>query len=231
MWLGLLFVLPANASAAFPNCAEAGFEIGPSAVEVEVNPVNFLEDGTTGLVSNHGFEVISMEACSLVCAKATACNWWSLRNESMCTLYNSNGTQSIAGTRTNGTVVTAHSSCSPSTWPKCVTQDVYISSTGYSELWINATALLEISRNDKSCYKVDCHFTDKFRIHSPEQCATVCSRHEHCNYFIVGSEQSVPTCWLRRSQSQNETRLGFVSGSRSCASHAPYSWPSYALDG
>jgi len=175
------------------------------------------------------FRTSSSSDCGIICSKIDACDWWSTEqilvslhvNKTICSLFNTNGSLSVEGQASPNTT-TGHRSCSNSSWPICEEMDTFVSGAGYSELWINAEALLKMAKGDPFCHDRNCEFTDSFRVESRSECAQTCSRLHACEHWSVTPEDNGLKCWLRREFFQKKIINGAVSGNRTCAYHVPY---------
>ena len=225
-----------HATRAYPDCIEAPFLVnGGSGVQLTVS--NFIEDGAVAEGCHGGncdktsvFRVSSALACAKVCSKLPDCDWWSVSvsfesehlNRTLCHVVNTSGAANVSGTRpTNSS--SGHRSCAPTVWPSCILQNSFVSPSGYSELWINATSLLGLAQRGSGCHDDDCEFTDRFKTPSIHGCTMICSHLQECRYWSVTTEEDDShICWLRRGKYKFAELQGSISGDAECASWAPH---------
>jgi hypothetical protein len=221
----------------YPSCVERDFFVkGPEPAKVSV--VDFIAVGAVGencetddCLSTSTFRGTSPNACALICFRSDECTWWSavqtfsgFLNRTVCHLYNTANENSVGGLRISNTS-SGHKFCSPSIWPGCVEKHTAVQPIGFVELWINATHLFGAPVNDRGCTDNNCYITDRFRIESPEACATSCTVAPGCKYWTFGGSDGIQMCWLRRWTFKMEEKPGFISGNIECALNSPFRKP------
>ena len=194
-----------------PNCEKTSFAI-VNARPVSIFLPDFIEAGAiaeycsdNSCDSASSFRTGSATDCAIICSKTHACEWWTAEqitvsqhiNTSVCHLFNSDNSSSVNGVVRSNTT-SGHRTCNTSVWPQCIEEGTFISGAGYSELWINATALLNLPKLDTSCSQGNCDKTDTFRVHSKTECAFICSQFDACKHWSTTENSQFISCWLHQ---------------------------------